>query len=356
MQGGMTLQREYARGATSTDTCLEDTHALWRARAAQILSAIPDEPPSGFTLVSNWTHDGPSYRLSDMVRGQLRVGAGEAYHRKFYPSSIAVEYMDKSIRIPSALRTMVFSVLPSASTTDETALPLGLGLLAHIVRGRQRRRRQQLHGGGSMRVAAGLLRQRSSGGSSNKDGGQGDGTGDATGDSTALRSSSSSSSSSSNSSGGGGGASLSERRRSFDPSCLAVHVRTGDVIQDDPAGLVDILSRPPAGLVHPFTYVRSLCYYGDRVARMRQLGVKCVTLISGAHTDCGRCTKQWQYLEAIRSFLRSEGFDRVHLLTGGEPDEDFERMVSAKYFMPSGGGYSDLAAGLSNYMGHTVIN
>ena len=96
-QFGSTCQEAARRGRTLAEDCFQ---------AARLL-AKPPQPLATFNLSTPWH----SYRLADMFSGNFRNKLnGAALHRRNFPQSIAVEYMDresKSRRNFSLLRNIV---------------------------------------------------------------------------------------------------------------------------------------------------------------------------------------------------------------------------------------------------------
>lgn len=60
------------------------------------------------------------------------------------------------------------------------------------------------------------------------------------------------------------------------------------------------------------------------------------------------------HLKLIICFFRAKGFDVTYNGDSGTPDADFTRMATARWFVPGGGGYSQLAAGVVKKRGFNV--
>jgi hypothetical protein len=159
----------------------------------------------------------------------------------------------------------------------------------------------------------------------------------------------------------------------INPSCdrLVVHLRLGDVIEKHPRSVADFLSGSYAideehlltmehdGMrVHGSDgatsegYVKPLSYYVhviDEYKRSDGCGAE-VTIIGGTHRSIPM-VKSLEYVSSIVSLFRQNGFvvnQRISMSPSvREADQDFIDMVNARYFVPSGGGFSQMAAQLA---------
>ena len=108
-------------------------------------------------------------------------------------------------------------------------------------------------------------------------------------------------------------------------------------------------------------YVRPLRYYMAVLARTPS-SVTNITLVSGSHfplsddgqdhlwqpdmadsemTLIGSFDKSWRYLHVLQAFFTSHGYHTT-LRVGRNPDEDVRYMSQAAHFIPSAGGFSRL--------------
>jgi hypothetical protein len=137
---------------------------------------------------------------------------------------------------------------------------------------------------------------------------------------------------------------------------LVVHLRLGDVI-DNSTHSVDEFLFKPIKLYHPngnsVGYVKPLRYYEETINKIKNLGISKVIFITGFHRGRDH-TKSLKYLSHVKNLFESKGFEcqtRINL----DPDEDFLIMCNAKYFVPSGGGFSDVITNIVKLKGGIVI-
>jgi hypothetical protein len=118
---------------------------------------------------------------------------------------------------------------------------------------------------------------------------------------------------------------------------LAIHLRVGDVIDEDKRS-VDTLLRKPCLFVNGYNYVKPLSYYEQKIPIIKKYKIKKIVLIGGFHKQ-NKHTKSLEYIDKIKSFFIVQGFV-CHTRINEDPDEDFLIMCNSKYFIPSGGGFS----------------
>ena len=138
---------------------------------------------------------------------------------------------------------------------------------------------------------------------------------------------------------------------------LVIHLRLGDVIENSTNSVDDFLLKP-VYLTHPngnsVNYVKPLEYYQQIINKSKTLGVSKAILITGFHQGTNH-TKSLQYVSHVKNLFQSKGFQcqtRINL----DPDEDFLIMCNAKYFVPSGGGFSDVITNIVKLKGGRVIS
>jgi hypothetical protein len=160
---------------------------------------------------------------------------------------------------------------------------------------------------------------------------------------------------------------------------LVVHLRIGDVIENVSHSLEDFLggdvtsdsTRQPVShhkmgnLTWEGTvtgagtqgYVKSAAYYTGVMQSYPSDGNYHVTLIGGTHKNVPM-VKSLQYVQAIRIMFEAHGFTVVERISTcpsiASADADFTVMANATVFVPSGGGYSGLAAELVRIRGNCV--
>ena len=180
-------------------------------------------------------------------------------------------------------------------------------------------------------------------------------------------------------------------------STLVIQVRAGDVIDNDEHSVLELLTfqmaystycssafprRPTqwwewaSGTARPThagwcEYVRPLGYYRD-VLRSVPKAVERVELVSGSHwplSDDGAnhvfdanantgllrsYEKSWRYLQTLRSAFAELGYPTTMRL-GRTPDEDIAYVSRARFFLPSGGGFSRLLTKLVHLNGGQIV-
>jgi hypothetical protein len=151
-----------------------------------------------------------------------------------------------------------------------------------------------------------------------------------------------------------------------DNNTLVIHLRTGDVVEDSPYSVATLLKNcvyvptyDYGKIVEKHTglhitrtyYVRPLKYFGDKLKHIVPT-IKKITIVAGSHFDIP-IHKSSIYIASILKFFQNNGFD-VELRLGKPPDDDFVYMCNAKFFIPSGGGYSNLVKNIVEKFGNTV--
>ena len=183
------------------------------------------------------------------------------------------------------------------------------------------------------------------------------------------------------------------------PTALVIHIRTGDVIDGVDNSLLDLLmlgvawrsAGPQRGIraaaaswsewarANPrvddsywWNYVKTLNYYKAIVQNGLPAGARSIVLVTGSHWPLsadgmnhffddngtsgtlGSFERSWKYLHVIKGLYEELGFPTT-LRMGFSPDDDFVYMGSARYFHPSGGGFSRLVGSLVERKGGQVI-
>lgn len=144
-----------------------------------------------------------------------------------------------------------------------------------------------------------------------------------------------------------------------DDSCIVVHCRTGDVIDGEKKYSVsDFLAKPRSWTrsTNGRVYVKPLKYYKkilDKIKNIPNHPSKLI-FITGFHTEHPP-RKSTAYVKEVAEYFKSHGFQTVTWI-GGPPDEDFVFMSTSKYFVPSGGHFSEVIANMVRYYKGTVID
>ena len=98
---------------------------------------------------------------------------------------------------------------------------------------------------------------------------------------------------------------------------------------------------------------------------MKQYKLSKALFITGWHLGTGHNikdlggsdhTKSILYIKAIVKIFAENGFNQISLRINRNPDEDFLVMCNAKYFIQSGGGFSDVIAHIVELNGGNVFS
>ena len=118
-QFGSTCQEAARRGRTLAEDCFQ---------AARLLAKLP-QPPATFNLSTPWH----SYRLADMFKGKDRDKlGGAALHRRNFPHSIAVEYMDREKKCCYNLQLLRNIIKKRTNASSSLSLPSPTTLVMQV--------------------------------------------------------------------------------------------------------------------------------------------------------------------------------------------------------------------------------
>jgi effector-binding domain-containing protein len=92
--------------------------------------------------------------------------------------------------------------------------------------------------------------------------------------------------------------------------------------------------------------VKCLKYFGNVIKNVKNKNpdIKNIIIVTGFH-HLGNHTKSYQYIQKICEFFMENGYS-VEKRINNDADEDFIFMSQSKYFVKSGGGFSNLIAAL----------
>ena len=123
---------------------------------------------------------------------------------------------------------------------------------------------------------------------------------------------------------------------------LIIHLRTGDVIEGTKYSGKDFFERK-INWHHTKNYVRPKKYYEDILNRNIKKLPKKIIFFSGGSNSNSKYKKSLEYINLIKDFFRSKNFEILEYeKKQSSPDIDFVKMSRSKYFIKSGGGFSDL--------------
>jgi hypothetical protein len=140
-----------------------------------------------------------------------------------------------------------------------------------------------------------------------------------------------------------------------DKNDIIVHLRAGDVIEDNSDDVITILSIYSYMNENEWTnYTPPLEYLDDKISKININIIRKIILVSGSHTHT-KTPKSCKYIEIIKKYFEYKGY-QVELRLGMNADDDFIFMCNAKYFVPSTSGeYTKLITNIVKIMGNQVL-
>jgi hypothetical protein len=132
---------------------------------------------------------------------------------------------------------------------------------------------------------------------------------------------------------------------------LIIHLRLGDVIKDSPFSIYELLYSNKTN--HFSKYIKQMSYYQNISNLANKYNIKKIVIVTGFHTK-GPYTKSYEYINKVKSFFEKNGF-QVSIRIDNNPDDDFLLMCNAKYFTPSGGGFSRVIKNIVQRRGGIII-
>lgn len=133
---------------------------------------------------------------------------------------------------------------------------------------------------------------------------------------------------------------------------LTIHLRIGDVIDYSKKNLNEMLHKYTL-YYNKVNYVKPFDYYEKIINKIKKYDIKNVMLIGGFHRE-GNHQKSIDYVNYIQKYFISKGFNCSKRIDN-DPDDDFLIMCNSKFFVPSGGGFSNIIKVIVNKKGGTVI-
>ena len=136
-----------------------------------------------------------------------------------------------------------------------------------------------------------------------------------------------------------------------DANSLAIHLRTGDIIDDyTEHSIQDLLEK--SGLVQHagLSYVKTKEYYKNVIKKIKEYnknsGTKITKIIfvTGFHMPYGNRSnnRSIEYISEVLKIFNDNNFKNIDVRIGNHPDNDFVFMTTSKHFAPSGGGFSQI--------------
>ena len=141
-----------------------------------------------------------------------------------------------------------------------------------------------------------------------------------------------------------------------DNNTLVIHLRTGDVIEDDTLPIREFLSFDNASAPkrRGRWMTRGLPFYADIWDHIQRDGapIDYILVCTGWHYKIAHY-RSIAYINEVIKYLE-QMVDAVEIRINENPDEDFMIMSQSRYFVESGGGYSRMMGGMVKLNGGTV--
>jgi len=162
---------------------------------------------------------------------------------------------------------------------------------------------------------------------------------------------------------------LSEIVGSSEGDNCVIHLRLGDVIDNNKLTVDDLWENDYTDKLDGHSWRGGTCttvtrfktceaygfvhtrHFFERIANLLP---EHIIIISGSHMRTNHPEKSQDYIQRVRSLLEARG-KRCDVHWNRAPDDDFAAMCNAKYFVGSGGGFSQLAALVVEFRGGKVI-
>jgi hypothetical protein len=140
-----------------------------------------------------------------------------------------------------------------------------------------------------------------------------------------------------------------------DKNDIVVHLRAGDVIEENPDDVITILSTYSYMDNNKWSnYTPPLEYLDNKISKININKIQKIILVSGSHIY-SKTPKSCKYIEIVKKYFEYKGY-QVELRLGMNSDDDFIFMCNAKYFVPStSGGYTKLITNIVKMMGNQVL-
>ena len=131
-----------------------------------------------------------------------------------------------------------------------------------------------------------------------------------------------------------------------------IHLRIGDVIDSSDKSLNEMLNKYTL-YKNIGNYVKPLDYYNRIINTIKKNKITKILLIGGFHNGRNH-QKSYEYVKQIQNHFKNNGFE-CYTRINSNADEDFLIMCYSKYFIPSGGGFSNIIKNIVNMKGGKVI-
>jgi hypothetical protein len=136
---------------------------------------------------------------------------------------------------------------------------------------------------------------------------------------------------------------------------IVIHLRVGDVVEDNPADVITILSTYTYKDINSHSnYTAPLSDLDYKISKINQKDIGKLIFVAGSHIEMPT-PKSCQYIEIVKRYFEDKGYN-VQTRLGKKADEDFIFMCNAKYFVPAtNGGYTNLIKNIVKLMGNLIL-
>ena len=132
------------------------------------------------------------------------------------------------------------------------------------------------------------------------------------------------------------------------PDYLLVHLRVGDVIEEEEHSLHEMLYSDVAFNLTGTRYVRRLHWY--KSLDVSRMNVSRALLVAGSHLPYASFNRSCVYIHEVRKVLQQKGL-QVDLRCGRDADEDVVAASRARWVAASSGGFSSLLLNVARSFG-----
>jgi hypothetical protein len=127
---------------------------------------------------------------------------------------------------------------------------------------------------------------------------------------------------------------------------LIVHVRLGDVIEKSKYTVDEHLNKELISIGQTISsgriYIKSKSFFYKILNKIKNSPIDTIVFIGGDHRELASLKKSNEYLEKISNIFKNEGYKVIIKFNKNTADEDFIYLSNAKYFVPTGGGFSKI--------------
>lgn len=140
-----------------------------------------------------------------------------------------------------------------------------------------------------------------------------------------------------------------------DKNDIIVHLRVGDVIEENLDDVITILSTYSYMNKNQWSnYTPPLEYLDNKISKININKIQKIILVAGSHFDI-KTPKSCKYIEIVKKYFEYKSY-KVELRLGMNSDDDFIFMCNARYFLPStNGGYTKLITNMVKMIGNQLL-